>query len=289
MRAWLRRTRPAMARGAQDDRLKLAVPDTIALTLALAVLVGCTPASPVRPASTSGKGSSAVGEAAYRQPPVVTGVQVAGGGRLRLEGAADPGSRVRLATPTGQALFATVGSDGRWRLSIPEAPGVRLFGLSMTTDRRVVQSESYLAIVPSAVAVQLRSGAGAVVLGSGAPRIAVTALDVDRKGGAVLSGRAVPGATVDLLVDGAPRGRAVADPTGRYALDLDEPLPPGNHELQAASGAARVVVEAPLSNLPQLAQGPFAADRVAGTWRIVWVTPAGGVQATLVFEKGGNA
>lgn len=230
-----------------------------------------------------------MGEAAYRQPPSVTAVQVAGGGRLRLEGAADPGSRVRLATPSGQALFATADADGRWRLSIPEVSSVRLFGLSMANDRRIVQSESYLAIVPSALAVQLRSGAGAVVLGSGAARIAVTALDVDRKGGAVLSGRALPGATVDLLVDGAPRGRAVADATGRYALDLDEPLQPGNHELQAASGVAKVTVDAPLSDLPQLAQGPFAADRAAGTWRIVWVTPAGGVQATLVFERGGNA
>jgi hypothetical protein len=269
--------------------LKLAVPDTIALTLVLAVLVGCAPASPVRPASATAKGSSAAGEAAYGRPPAVTGVQAAWGGRLRLEGAADPGSRVRLATPTGQALFATVGDDGRWRLSIPEAAGVRLFGLSMAKDRRVVQAESYLAIVPSSLAVQLRSGAGAVVLGSDAPRIAVTALDVDRKGGAVLSGRAVPGAMVDLLVDGAPRGRAMADATGRFALDLDEPLGPGNHELQAASGPAEVRVDAPLSDLPQPVQGPFAADRAAGAWRIVWVTPAGGVQTTLVFERGGSA
>lgn len=277
-----------MARGAQDDRSKLAVPDTIALTLVLAALVGCTPASPARPTAASGKGPSAAGEAAYGRPPAVTAVQ-AGGGRLRLQGAADPGSRVRLATPTGQALFATVDRGGSWRLSIPEAAGVRLFGLSMTKDRRVVQAESYLAIVPQALAVQLRSGAGAVVLGSGAGPIAVTALDVDRKGGAVLSGRAHPGAMVDLLVDGAPRGRAMADASGRFALDLDEPLQPGNHQLQAASGPARVVVDAPLADLPQPTQGPFAADRAAGAWRIVWVTPAGGVQTTLVFERGGSA
>jgi hypothetical protein len=216
-------------------------------------------------------------------------VQGAWGGRLRLEGAADPGSRIRLATPTGQALFSTVDADGHWRLSIPESGGVRLFGLSMSKNQRVVQAESYLAIVPVSVAVQLRSGDGAVVLGSGAPRIAVTALDVDRKGGAVLSGRAPPGATVDLLVDGAPRGRATADATGRYALDLDAPLQPGDHELEAASGTAKVTVDAPLSNLPQPTQGPFAADRAGETWRIVWITPAGGVQTTLVFERGGSA
>jgi hypothetical protein len=269
--------------------LTLAVPDTIALTLALAVLVGCTPMNRVRPPSGSEKGPSGAGEAAYSQPPAVTGAQVAWGGRLKLDGAADPGARVRLATPSGQALFANADGAGRWRLSIPEASGVRLFGLSMAKEHQVVQSESYLAIVPNVLAVQLRSGAGAVVLGSGAPRLAVTALDVDRKGGAVLSGRAPPGAMVDLLVDGAPRGRALADATGRYALDLDEPLGPGDHQLQAASGAARVRVDAPLSAPPQITVGPFAADRAAGTWRIVWVTPAGGMQTTLVFDRGGSA
>ncbi|MBV8684455.1 MAG: hypothetical protein JO111_16380, partial [Caulobacteraceae bacterium] len=211
----------------------MAVPDTIALTLALAILVGCSPVGPVRPPSASAKGPSAEGEAAYGRPPVVTTAAIAWTGRVRLEGAADPDSRVRLATPAGQALFADVGADGRWRLSIPETNGVRLFGLSMAKDHRVVQAESYLAVVPAALAVQLRSGAGAVVLGAGVPRLAVTALDVDRKGGAVLSGRAAPGAMVDLLVDGAPRGRAMADAAGRYAMDLDEPLQPGNHELKA--------------------------------------------------------
>ncbi|HEY1928007.1 MAG TPA: hypothetical protein VGG92_11125 [Caulobacteraceae bacterium] len=267
----------------------MAVPDTIALTLVLAVLVGCAPAGPVRPTSASAKGPGAEGEAAYGRPPAVTAAAISWAGRVRLEGAADPGSRVRLATPAGQALFADVGADGNWRLSIPETTGVRLFGLSMAKDHRIVQSESYLAIMPTALAVQLRSGAGAVVLGSGAPRLAVTALDVDRKGGAVLSGRAAPGAMVDLLVDGAPRGRAVADAAGRYTMDLDEPLQPGDHELKAASGPAQVMVDASLLALPQLAQGPFAADRAAGAWRIVWVTPAGGVQTTLVFERGGNA
>lgn len=169
------------------------------------------------------------------------------------------------------------------------ASGVRLFGLSMAKDHRVVQAESYLAVVPAALAVQLRSGAGAVVLGAGAPRLAVTALDVDRKGGAVLSGRAAPGAMIDVLVDGEPHGRAMADAAGRYTMDLDEPLQPGDHELTASSGSSQVMVDASLSQLPQLAQGPFAADRAEGAWRIVWVTPGGGVQTTLVFQRGGNA
>ena len=245
--------------------------------------------SPVRPHSAAEKGSSGAGEAAYGRPPAVTGAQAAWGGRVRLDGAADAGASVRLATPAGQAQFATADDAGHWRLTIPEASGVRLFGLSMMKGRQAVQSESYLAIVPGAVAVLLRSGAGAVVVGSAPPRLAVTALDVDRKGGAVLSGRAPPGAMVDLLVDGAPGGRALADATGRYALDLDEPLGPGDHQLQAASGAARVRVDAPLSTPPQLAVGPFAADRGAGAWRIVWVTPGGGVQTTLVFDRSGSA
>jgi hypothetical protein len=205
---------------------------------------------------------------------------------VRLEGVADPGARIRLATPAGQALFARADQAGRWRASLPPSASLRLFGLSMIDERQIVQSEGYLALTPSGTAVRLRSGAGAVVLGPPCV-LCLTALDYDRKGGAVISGHAQPGEIVDLAVDGALRGRVAADSAGRYFLDLDEPLGPGAHRLQAVGRTSRSVVETQLEPPPPLTDGPFAADRRAAGWRIEWITPGGGVQTTLLFDRSG--
>jgi hypothetical protein len=229
---------------------------------------------------------SAAGESAYRTPPAVITAAGAGGARIRLDGFADPGSRVRLATPDGHAEFAQADADGRWRVAIPDAGAVRLFGVSMAEGGRTVQSESYLALLPGGRAVQLRSGAGAVALGA-PPALGVTAVDFDRKGGAVISGRAPAGATVDVTVDGTLRGHAPADPQGRWSLDLDEPLGRGDHAIAASTRGARAAVSAQLGAPAPLTDGPFVADRTADGWRIEWVTPAGGVQTTLVFNPRG--
>src|SRR5919112_219301 len=53
---------------------------------------------------------------------------------------------------------------------------------------------------------------------------------VEPNGDSVIAGRAAPGATIELLRDGEPYFRALADESGAFAL-VPPPLPPGSHEI----------------------------------------------------------
>lgn len=53
---------------------------------------------------------------------------------------------------------------------------------------------------------------------------------VEPTGDTVVAGRAAPGASVELVLNGVRQSRVVADPSGLFAL-VPEPLPVGSHEL----------------------------------------------------------
>jgi nucleoid-associated protein YgaU len=53
---------------------------------------------------------------------------------------------------------------------------------------------------------------------------------VEPSGDSVIAGRAAPGATVDLLRNGQPLARIMADQSGLFAF-VPPPLPPGSHEI----------------------------------------------------------
>ena len=72
------------------------------------------------------------------------------------------------------------------------------------------------------------SAASAVPAAPVAPAFDV--VRVEPTGEIVVAGRAAPGASVELLLDGARQSRVVADPSGLFAL-VPDPLPPGTHEL----------------------------------------------------------
>jgi nucleoid-associated protein YgaU len=57
---------------------------------------------------------------------------------------------------------------------------------------------------------------------------------IERSGDAVIAGRAAPGASVELLRNGEPHGRVVADATGQFAM-VPPRLPPGDSELTLRS------------------------------------------------------
>jgi hypothetical protein len=206
---------------------------------------------------------------------------------MRLEGEADPGARVRLATPFGQSLFATPDKAGLWRVSLSPSNRLRLFGLSMSEGPRSVQAEGYLAVAPG-LAAQLRAGAGALELAPAHAALAITALDFDRKGAAIVSGQAPAGAHVLLSMDGKAAGEAVADPQGGFALDLGEPLSRGPHQIHATGSGLKAVVMADGSPGDPPKAGPFEAQSVGTGWRIVWMPPGGGLQTTFLFGTGGN-
>ncbi len=57
---------------------------------------------------------------------------------------------------------------------------------------------------------------------------------IERTGDAVIAGRAAPGATVELLRNGEPLDRAVADQSGQFVMTPSR-LPPGSYELTLRS------------------------------------------------------
>jgi hypothetical protein len=219
-------------------------------------------------------------EAAYLAPPTITGLTTANGA-LVLRGVAEPGARVRLGAPTGEALFVQTDARGGWALNLPPAESVRLYGLSMAVADRTVQAEGYIAILPGGRAVRLRAGAGAVPLTAPAERLRILAVDYDRDGGAVVSGQATPGANLVLRVDGIDaQGKADAD--GRFSIAATEPLSPQAHQiLVAGDGEDRIVLAAVRAG--DLGGAPVQAAREGGGWRIEWLTPGGGVQTTVIL------
>ena len=222
------------------------------------------------------------GEAAYHPPPEATFSQRLASGVVVLGGSAEPGTRVRLSSPGGIVTPAVASGQGAWRVRLPASDSVRLFGLSESEHGRIVQSDGYLAVTPSGLAAQLRAGAGArVMVPKGSLRI--LSVDFDRKGGVVMSGIGAPGEGVSLRADGAARGRVLADGAGRFTFPFDEPLTPGSHDLEAVDGASRSAANVTLDPPAPLTQGPYRAAREAGGWRIDWLTPGGGAQATLLL------
>ena len=219
-------------------------------------------------------------EAAYLAPPILTAA-AASGAVLTLRGVAEPGARVRLGSPTGEALFAKVDQAGAWSLALPASSAVRLYGLSMTVDDRTVQSEGYVAVLPGGHAVGLRAGAGAVPLTT-APsgHLRILAIDYDRDGGAVVSGQATPGVSLVLRVDGVDaQGRA--DSKGRFSIAATEPLSEQPHNILVAGDGEDRITLAALRGGP-LIDAPVRATRDAAGWRIEWLTPGGGVQTTVI-------
>ena len=56
------------------------------------------------------------------------------GGAVRVEGAAAPNARVRIATPRGEPVMAQADAQGRWRALLTASQPVHLFGLSMSLE-----------------------------------------------------------------------------------------------------------------------------------------------------------
>ncbi|HZZ37338.1 MAG TPA: hypothetical protein VFE03_16570 [Caulobacteraceae bacterium] len=250
--------------------------------LASLALVACGPADP-GPGVRATAHDDTQAETTYLAPPSLMQASRMASGRVVMTGRAQPGAHVRLATPAGVAVTAAADASGAWRIALPPASDLRLFGLSMSQGERTVQSEGYLAVTPDGHAAQLRSGAAALVLGAPAGALRILAVDYDRKGGAVISGAAGAGDTVGIAIDGIQR-QATADADGRFILSLNEPLATGVHQVEAVEGPARVRADVPVSPAAPLTPGPFRAERTGFGWRIDWMTPGGGVQTTLILE-----
>jgi hypothetical protein len=254
----------------------------LAVAAVAAAVSGCSRPGPAQAATPA----SASPPAGYLPPPEILTVVRRPDNTAALSGTAGAGADVRLASPDGSALRAAADGAGGWSLTVPAARAPRLYSLSEMSGGRLVRARGYLAILPTPApeAVMLRPTTAAAPIGGG-PRLSVSAIDFDGSGAAVVSGRSRPGETVRLRLDGKDVGEDRADPAGVFSVALPQALKPGPHMLTAIVNglhASATLVAEPPAPIPA---GPYAASRVAGGWRIDWITPGGGVQSTIVFDS----
>ena len=252
----------------------------LATGLATALLAACGAGAPGS-AKTADKADSA--EAGYVAPPTLEATRRTGSG-VALSGHGTPDADLRLGSPTGEVVMGKVDALGQWSVTVPNEAGVRLFGLSTIHDGRTVQAEGYVMVADGGEVALLRAGAGARRLAAESSSPRILAVDVDREGGAVVSGVAAPGAGLNVRVDRVTRGGGRADDEGRFFISLTDSLSPGVHDIQVGGEGGENAVAVAISPAAPLTYGPVRADRTGMGWRIDWMTPGGGVQTTLLID-----
>lgn len=160
----------------------------LACAAAGVLLAGCGRAGADWRDGRPGPQSAAPASGYIRPPQIGAGVRTADGGEV-LSGQAEPGVRLRLASPDGGAYGATTDDSGGWSIALPASGQVRLFGLSEEIGGRVIQGEGYVAVLPAPgrPAVLLRAGGGAAPLEQ-SPALQIVAVDFDAAGGGVILG-----------------------------------------------------------------------------------------------------
>ncbi len=217
-----------------------------------------------RPAPTT---SDAPVDTGWVMPPVIDAVASVGS-TLSLSGRAAPLGRVVISGPGGQAYAVGADQAGRFDLRIPRPTRDTLF----TVEARAGQL-GYPAPYRLLVAADPAGPIGLLSVGAATHRLdAAGPLDaMDSDGEAVLlSGRAAPGAPVDVEV-GGPRP-VQTGPDGRWTLAL-----PGAGSVRVGS----VVYALPAGQ----AAGEGLLERAGAGWRISWSTPAGGRQTTWFPDR----
>jgi nucleoid-associated protein YgaU len=126
---------------------------------------------------------------------------------------------------------------------------------------------------------------------------------ITRTGDAIIAGRAAPGATVELLRNGEPLDRAVADQSGQFVM-TPPPLPPGSYDLTLRSSQpdgrqatseqkVAVVLDAAESSSGVAAQSPaevpFKMPETAVANRSVPDQAAGSSLARVPSERGSRS
>jgi hypothetical protein len=132
-----------------------AVRTGFAALAALALVAACS--QPADNTANSTNDAAADAGQRYEAAPELQGAKLAKGGAMELDGSANPGVAVRLATPGGATQFATADAQGHWRMTLAPSGSPRLFGLSMLAGARVVQAMGYIFVAPDG-AVADRTG-----------------------------------------------------------------------------------------------------------------------------------
>ncbi|MDO9429216.1 MAG: LysM peptidoglycan-binding domain-containing protein [Methylobacterium sp.] len=146
-------------------------------------------------------------------------------------------------------ILALVGGDGAlWRLGSPlpssNGEGGRPVATLSRPDGYAGTGNTSETVAPGGSATKRTPGEPGAAMAPGPPDPNSPSFDtvrVETNGELVVAGRATPNGTVELLVDGKPTARAVADGNGQFAI-VPPALPVGNSEVGLRATDAKGIV-----------------------------------------------
>ena len=199
----------------------------VALVLAVLLLLFQPAPSPATTAVAPSTSPPAVATAASSAPisaPVLTspapGTQDAPG-PITFSGTAAPGMEVQILVDGAPAGKVRAGADGRWTLKATlDTPGAH---------QVVAQA------LDNTGAVAAAANPATLSITAPVPPVAAPTLDLPSQplaaGNTTLSGTGTPGATIEIVVDGAPAGTATVGADGKWSLPVT--LSEGDHDIIA--------------------------------------------------------
>ena len=224
-----------------------------------------------------------------------------------IAGRAAPGAKVTIYA-NGETLAETdAESDGSWVISTdtPLDAGPVELSLSMTTDDGLtVRSEQTVIILVPAqegdaprVLRTTPGGATEVLqdpseIGEGLGPLALEVIDYDATGAVIFSGRASPGAIVQLFINRQLIGQTQANDEGRWMMSPDAIIDPGVYQLLVVeldeNGRPAYAIELPFERASadaiDLRDGRVVVQPGNSLWRIARRAYGRGAQYTIIYE-----
>jgi nucleoid-associated protein YgaU len=248
-------------------------------------------------------------------PPSFDVVKVDPTGTAVIAGRAEPGAKVIVRDGDKAIGEVTADRRGEWVL-IPEQPigsGNRLLSAEASSPQSntTVKSEETVALsirptAPTqragetalAVVLPRESGHAARVLqlpegaSPGKPNaLSMDTAEYDAEGRVVLSGRAAPGATVQIYLGNEPLATVTADATGAWSATSSRVAPPGQLELRldqlASNGRVAQRVALPFTQAAAIEPAPgqnYVVQRGNSLWRIAQRAYGAGTRYVTIYS-----
>lgn len=270
-------------------------------------------APPSSPSTSNSLGLDAPPLARKPTAPSFDVVRINPNGDAVIAGRAAPGAEVTVLE--GEDVIGRVQADqrGEWVLvpDKPLLPGSRVFRLeSKLPEQDSVKSESEVVLVvpehDGGAALALRVPRGgetpASVLqspfaagdqGGSSGGVSIGIIDYDENGKAAVSGRAKPGARLNVYLDDKLAGSMKADEKGEWHLALPVPISPGEHRLRVddigpdrkVTGRAEFAFARKPPGRDGLSTGAVVVVEPGNSlWRIARRTYGEGIRYTLIVE-----
>jgi nucleoid-associated protein YgaU len=269
---------------------------------------GPAPAVPeTRPSTSAAQPASSAPTATSPQPSFDV-VKVGPDGDAVIAGHAPPNARITVFDGGKPLGTATADPSGAWVLipAAPLAPGERALTLEATDPATGATVKSAQAVALS-VAAPAAGGTVAVALpgdaekarilqstepaARGAQPLSLSVVEYDPQGEMVLTGRAAPGATLDIALGGRRVATVTADAAGNWSARLLQPVAPGRYRLRLAerptAGRPGRQVTLPFERVAAdalLAGEAYVVQRGNTLWRIARRTYGAGIRYLIIYS-----